>query len=429
MSVVGIFNRNPSSPVFQGKHDEKLLERSAELEHIYDGSFVRNFVTCEHDKHKYRVATYLWQGKHKHFLNQDQSRELTVLLNGIYTTARSNDHTAKILSEEYGHDVLCIDYPGKGESDILPTKDSYSPEMYAAMLRDVMAHYAEGGYDKMHVIGYSHGARVIFDLFGKDWNPDYLESVILGDMGPERPADAAIRRYNRNQHNAQYSTLTEATQKLTKFFAGHGFSLPEDFVLNVINRNFNLMDNGRSATLQFGYDPRSMFGYVDEMRANPSMDSWAGFDKIDVPTLFLRGTDSNTVDQALLKDMVALKKGAHTLDEVLAKRSFEVSFARATKAEKEKSPFYVLDFEGTGHYPEPHRISHYAVLDAFLRNPMHFHLGQTLRNVSETGQYKMGEDVLKSAKRYSGLLPMPTRKRDNDMLPFLSKKRIAPLLK
>lgn len=424
MSVVGIFNRNPSSPVFQGAHDEKLLERSAALERIYDGGFEFSRVACEHDGHDFNVATYLWRASPE---TGAQKRSLIIILNGIYTTARSNDHTAKTMSEEYGHDVLCVDFPGKGKSEVLPTKDNYSPEMYAALFRDVMEHYS-AQYDEIHAVGYSHGARVIFDLYEQGWNPKYLKSVTLGDMGPERPADAAIRRYNRNQHNATYGSLTEATQKLTKFFAGHGFSLPEDFVLNVINRNFNLMDDGERATLQFGYDPRSMFGYVDEMRVNPSMECWAGFHKIDVPTFFWRGTDSNTVDPVLLKDMVALKKGSKTLGEIYAGRKLEIDFAHATAGTR-KAPFYVLDFEGTGHYPEPHRVSHYAMLGAFLRDPVGFHVGDALRDVSHSGQYKIPRDTLKHAGRHTGLLPMPGRVRDIDMLPFLSKKRIVPLLK
>jgi pimeloyl-ACP methyl ester carboxylesterase len=293
------------------------------------------------------------------------------------------------------------------------------------MLKDIINEHAPN-YDEIFIIGYSHGARLIYDLYDHNWEHPKIKGVIIADMGPERPEDAAHRRAKRNQHSPRYSNLTEAVIKLTHFFNGHGRTLPEDFVLNVINHNFTMTDNGENCGLQFSYDPRSMFGYCDEIKSNPRMNSWKGFKKINVPILFLLGMDTNTVLPDLLNDMQALKKGTRSISDIALSRKLHINFASASK-DTTPSPLYILKCEGTGHYPEPHRLSHFSIINDFLNNPNDFSIKSALTEITKNKIMLISHEIIKNATTHEGILPLTPVKEDSDLLHFFSKTRILPI--
>jgi pimeloyl-ACP methyl ester carboxylesterase len=420
MSIQNIFNRNQTSLVFSGVHDEDIIKRAAQLDNLYSPIITTQKIPfCTPDGQEKNVQSYLYKSP-----TQDKKPPLCIILNGIYSTARANDHTGYALSQFYNIDVLGVDYPGKGyDSDILNTKEEYTPSMYSCMLRDILFE-KEQEYDDIILMGYSHGTRVIYDLYENHGNSGVVKGLILVDMAPDRPEDAAARRSKRNQHNPLYGNLTEAVRKLKKFYEGHGESLPEDFIINVINHNFKMVDNGKDAGLQFHYDERSMFGYCDEIISNPRMNSWLGFEKIDVPILFLLGAESNTVDNDVLTSMTKLKSGCLSLGDVLRERKLPYQMRNLT-TKREPVPMSVLSFEATGHYPEPHRNSHYHILKSFVHNPTSFSLKSAFTEVHDQGIYRMPSSNLKSATDKMATLPM-IRKKDLklDLPEFLNSHSI-----
>lgn len=420
MSLLRIWANNPRSPVFTtGQHDAALLKRIEELDDLYSGKSTEAIVACDNDGQSIPIRTYVWKTAQP---QTSGPRKLTIILNGIFTNARSNDHTGLYFQSAGTSDVLTFDYPGKNSiTPVLPTKEHYTPQMYVNVLTGLLREYHDK-YDEIFLMGYSHGARVIYDLFNSNYNDPKIKGVILADMGPERPEDAAKRRTMRNQHNQLHPNLTQATSNLAKFFSGHGQTLPEDFVLNVIHRNLALKDDGEVTGLEFRYDPRSMMGYCDEIKANPRMGCWSGFNKITVPILFVLGSDTNTVPADLIEDMKLLKTGRVTLDRIESKRGLRSSFLAAAMHQP-VTPFYILSCMGTGHYPEPHRLSQFKVLGDFIASPTAFDMRASLAATRTLFQpVDTSYDV--QANRYEGVLPTPLPHTPADLLPHFKPDRI-----
>lgn len=406
MSLTSIYRDIPQHPVYMGSGNELVLERALQLAQIYDPRVHERYLTFNIDGEDITICTYFWSG------GNEGGAPLCIILNGIITNGRSNDHFAYELSKNYGFDVLCFDYPGKGQSSRLPTKEHYTPRMYASVLKELL-YEMETSHGDISLIGYSHGARVIFDLFDLGWDTKTIKSIVIGDMGPERPLEAAKRRALRNQHNPIYPDLKTALHKLRSFFSGHGKSLPDDFIIHMMDRNFSIVDDGQNRGIWNGYDPRAMFGYCDEVTQNPTLDCWRGFSKIGVPLMLLLGQETNTVMPQTLRDMIYLKGGRISLSDVHLSRGFlNDQFHLASSHAPQASDFFVLEFEGTGHYPEPHRESHARILSEFMRSPGDFSIVQVL---SSLGDSRVPISYLESAQRLYGCIPMTKGQSDADL--------------
>lgn len=363
LTMVDLFKEAGKLMAFRGPLDHEIAARARDLSDAYAGKYESRFTNVSlpaagrvtNEELSFKVHHTFWPA----ITPKDKpSKDYVVILAPVFPSGRSNDHTAEHLSAQ-GFNVLCVDYPGKGRSDSLPHKEDYSPLNYALALERVLAK-ATPPDAKVHLIGNSHGGRVIFDLYQNDLASAKITSVTIGDMGPERPAEAAMRRALRNQHNPLYANLTEATVKLRKMFSPNSKTQPEDYALNILNHDFELMSGRGQQGLRFSYDPRAMFAYCDELMVNPTMNAWGGFAKIDKPILMLHGLQSNTVSSDLLKKMASVKEGRQPI------------IASGETVVASRAPFNVLHHSGFGHYPEPHRVSQMDALVSFLRAPDSF---------------------------------------------------------
>ena len=281
MSLVDVFKRFPDHPVFEGEESSRVMQLARLLEETYQPYVQMRMVNCTVNDEDVGICTYVWNPP-----EEKKTGKTVLILNGIFTTGRCNDLSAYSLSQEYGHRVVCFDYPGKGKrSHMFAGKEDYTPLSYTEVLRDLVDTFAVDGND-ITLFGYSHGGRVIYDYYQNHSPNPAVKAAVIADMGPERPVDAAKRRARRNQHKPVYRTVGEAFTRMKNFFSGHGQSLPDAFVINVINRDFALYDDGEQYGVRFHYDSRSMMGYCDELNTNPRMLSWKGFDKMQIPTLF-----------------------------------------------------------------------------------------------------------------------------------------------
>ncbi|MFD4422628.1 alpha/beta fold hydrolase [Agromyces sp. NPDC058484] len=75
--------------------------------------------------------------------------------------------------------VITIDLRGHGESDKPADADSYAPERLGA---DLVAVLDSAGADRVDLVGYSMGNRVVSDLAGIA--PERVRRVVVGGAGP-----------------------------------------------------------------------------------------------------------------------------------------------------------------------------------------------------------------------------------------------------
>ncbi|MDI1227476.1 MAG: alpha/beta fold hydrolase [bacterium] len=300
------------------QHDEaNFSEREKEIARLgreLDARFLPQFERREFTfmQHAQVMKTYLPEGLHddKNLVSDQHVRisynyfparkdpdnaETIFVLGGIYNAARRADFFAEGAAGNYN--VVALDYPGKGHSGNLKLPGDYTLDTYAAIVRATIDAVAPAG--KYHLLGNSHGTKVVYAMVEQGFSDPNWSSTIIGDMPPETPAGPKLRRAWRNRERPFSETMEEAVRKLTSFLAGHGAPVAQEFVVHDFNHGF---ENFTREGFGWAYDPNSMHGYADEYMK--PYDKWDAFKKIPTPILMLAGETSNTATPDAVQKML-----------------------------------------------------------------------------------------------------------------------------
>ena len=262
-----------------------------------------------------QISYNVWSAR-----NNPEEAETIICLGGIYNSARRFDFFAETAAENFN--VIALDYPGKGHSGNLRMPHDYTLSTYAAIVEELIRNEAP---EKFHILGHSHGAKVIYTMAEEGFSDPRWKSTIIGDMPPETPAAPKLRRAWRNRERPFYETIEESVRKLESFLQGHGAPVQKDFVIHDFNHGFaHFTREG----FGWAYDPGSMTGYADEYLL--PYDKWDAYKALPTPILILAGEKSNTATPETVQRMLQDRPDAS-----------------------------LLVYEGVGHYPEivtPRRI-------------------------------------------------------------------------
>ena len=200
-----------------------------------------------------------------------------VLLHGYTSHARSWDTFARALAEHYR--VYALDQRGHGES---AWTDDYSSE---AMVRDVAAFVGALRLARFDLVGLSMGGRNAYAYAAQ--HPGAVNRLVIVDIGPEAPAAGTARIRQGVLTNDVFGTPDDAV-------AAARAANPRADAAELRHRVLNglmLREDGRWT---YRYD-RTL---RDPARPRPQPDAavhWAMLAKIEVPTLLVRGADSDVL--------------------------------------------------------------------------------------------------------------------------------------
>ena len=246
--------------------------------------------------------------------NNPETAPTIIGLGGIYNSARRFDFLAEGAAENFN--FIALDYPGKGHSGNLRMPNDYTLDTYAAIVEKLIEQEnLSAGY---HLVGHSHGSKVIYTMVEKGFEDANWKGTIIGDMPPETPEGPKLRRAWRNRERPFSETMEEAVRKLTSFLQGHGAPVSGDFIIHDFNHGFAYYTRDGFG---WAYDPNSMTGYADEYLQ--PYDKWQAYKDIPTPILILAGEKSNTATPEAVKRML-----------------------------DERPDASIFLYEGVGHYPE-----------------------------------------------------------------------------
>ena len=211
-----------------------------------------------------------------------------VMLHGYTGHARSWDRFAEALSGRYR--VLALDQRGHGESAWAP------PEAYGTleMVADLEAFVAALGLSGFTLVGLSMGGQVAIHYAGRQ--PAELERLVIVDIGPEIVA-IGMSRITENQSAPDvFDTVEEAFAQAR----AANPRPPEDHHFDRVRASLMRTADGRW-TYRFDRALRD----PTIARARPSTaENWAAVAGISVPTLLLRGDESDILDREVAARMV-----------------------------------------------------------------------------------------------------------------------------
>ncbi len=189
----------------------------------------------------------------------------------------------------------CLSYDQRGHGRSFKPESGYTPDDYADDLKKIVD---ELGWEKFILVGHSMGGRNVLVFASK--YPEYVEKLIIEDIGPESNSGASeYYEYLLNLVPTPFSSRDQARQ----FFA-------EEFVktaktrenVEVISRFFySNIEEKPNGTLDWRF---SKSGIIESVRAGRDQDRWQEVRNLKVPTLLIRGENSQELSRESYQSML-----------------------------------------------------------------------------------------------------------------------------
>ena len=249
---------------------------------------------------------------------------VVVCVHGLSRQGRDFDALAAVLRRHAR--VVCVDVAGRGHSDWLADPMGYQIPQYGADLMAWLLHLrSDTAVQHIDWVGTSMGGLIGLGVAAQA--AAGLRRLVLNDVGPNVRWEALLRIGTYLGQNPLFASEDEAVAYLAGISSGFGPHTPEQW------RALSLpMLRATDGGWRLHYDPaiavpfRALVGLDEEQGRAAAAASeaalWALYDGLGLPTLLLRGADSD-----LLTD-----ETAHAMTQ------------RGPRARR-------VDFAGVGHAP------------------------------------------------------------------------------
>jgi pimeloyl-ACP methyl ester carboxylesterase len=204
-----------------------------------------------------------------------------VMWHGLARTGRDFDTIAAALADQFH--ILCPDTVGRGLSEWSDRPDEdYCLEAYARLAREVTE---AAGIRQMGWLGTSMGGALGIRVAATTLK-GRLTRLVINDIGPTFP-EAPYERIKTYVGNPpEFATMGELEEYFRTIYKPFGHHTDAQW-RHLAETSMRRLPSGRVTT---HYDP----AIVRQMFAHPrDYEQWEHWDLIEVPTLVLRGVDSD----------------------------------------------------------------------------------------------------------------------------------------
>jgi pimeloyl-ACP methyl ester carboxylesterase len=226
-----------------------------------------------------------------------------VCVHGLTRVGHDFQRLAERLSET--HRVLAPDVVGRGVSDWLSDPQHYLVTQYADDMQSMAEQLA---LPPMHWVGTSMGGLIAMILAGAPDRADRypavrLRSIVLNDVGAVVSGEALGRIGRYLGADPYFETFEEAEALVRKIFAGFGPHTDAEW-----RHLAEIVLHPDGDGYRFHYDrslsePFRQAFAMAEGEPPPDMDVWPLYDAIKVPTLLVRGADSDLLTPEVAQAM------------------------------------------------------------------------------------------------------------------------------
>lgn len=252
-------------------------------------------------------------------------------VHGLARQGRDFDTFAQAMSDRYR--VVCPDVVGRGRSDWLADPAGYQIPAYVA---DMVTLLARIDAKEVHWVGTSMGGLIGLGLASLPNSP--VKRLVLNDVGPSIEPAALQRIGAYLGQPLRWASVDEAADYLWTISSSFGPHSREQWL--ALTRPM-LRADGDGFKLH--YDPAIALPLravtPEQARAGEAM-LWAGYDALRIPTLLLRGAESDLLSPATAEAMTQ----------------------RGPKARR-------VEFAGVGHAPTLVAPDQIAAVREFLLSP------------------------------------------------------------
>jgi pimeloyl-ACP methyl ester carboxylesterase len=229
-----------------------------------------------------------------------------VCVHGLSRQARDFDSLARTLCQR--HHVVAVDVAGRGHSDRLSDPSRYQVPTYVSDLSHLLAQLASQRPGlAIDWVGTSMGGLIGIGIAGQAASG--LRRLVLNDVGPVIRWEALQRIGGYVGLDPEFKTEQAAFDYLASISSGFGPHTPQQW------RDLcRPMLRERSGAWRLHYDPaiavplRALLALGDAQQAAAVVAAgekalWSAYDAIDLPTLLLRGADSDLLTRSTAQEM------------------------------------------------------------------------------------------------------------------------------
>jgi pimeloyl-ACP methyl ester carboxylesterase len=212
--------------------------------------------------------------------------DVVVCVHGLTRQGRDFDALAADLVAA-GRRVVCPDVVGRGRSDWLADPMGYAVPAYVA---DMVTLLARVDAERVDWVGTSMGGLIGLGVAALEGSP--LRRLVLNDVGPRIQAEALQRIGAYLGQPARFGSEQEAAQAIWAISQGFGPHTPEQWL--ALTRP--LLKPDGSGGFLFRYDPAIAVPFraiTPEIAAFGEAALWRAYDSLRLPTLLLRGAESD----------------------------------------------------------------------------------------------------------------------------------------
>ena len=198
--------------------------------------------------------------------------------------------------------VIAIDVPGRGASSWLNDPEGYTVPDYARQLRSFIEALELDSFDW---VGTSMGGLIAMEMQRDGGLP--CERLVLNDIGPFLPASQLALIAGYLGLDQRFDDIAAAEAHLRVIHAGFG-PLSDERWRQLAEHSVRRC----GSQYKMHYDPDIKIPFLEQ--GNADIEMWDAFDAITCPTLLLRGTESNILDEATAAAMTTRGPKARRID-------------------------------------------------------------------------------------------------------------------
>jgi|APCry1669190591_1035303.scaffolds.fasta_scaffold11163_1 cobalt-zinc-cadmium efflux system protein len=248
----------------------------------------KHFVQCLSPAGLHRMAYTTW--------GDPSNPRVLLCVHGL--TRRGSDFAvlAQNMADQFY--VVCPDVVGRGDSDHLKNPMFYGVPQY---VNDMVTLIAQLKPAQLYWFGTSMGGLIGMVLAGLAQQP--IERLLLNDVGPRIDPAFFMRLMQYLSKPVSYATEEQALQYvnfLTQTFGRHS---PEQ--LRALNTPQLVLRDG---VWGLHYDPQinvPIIATTPAMAIAGEASLWKSYDAIRIPTLIVRGAESDLLSEATVTEMCA----------------------------------------------------------------------------------------------------------------------------
>lgn len=214
---------------------------------------------------------------------------IVVCVHGLTRNCRDFDFLAGALEAECR--IFCIDVVGRGQSDWLDNAQDYDHyQLYVADAISLLT-YIRNQYSNDIIVdwvGISMGGLIGMMAAIQSIVP--IHKLVMSDIGPLIPVTALKRMSAYVGKDMHFGSFEELEAYIKKISAPFG-PLTEDQWHHLALHSMRKFDD---KSYGFRYDPKISVSFKQHA-LQADVDLWAYWDKLQVPTLVMRGAESDVL--------------------------------------------------------------------------------------------------------------------------------------